>query len=102
LKNQNDLIVAGAVVLVAIGVSLGFMFTKREPVEAPAVPTVVVSDPQPTSATVAMSDSLPGAGAGGARAGGRAGGRGGIAGVGGGATFAGAASGAGPAAATPR
>ncbi len=98
MKNQNDLIVAGAVVLVAIGVSLGFMFTKREPVEAPAVPTVVVSDPQPTSATVAMSDSLPGAGAGGARAGGR----GGIAGVGGGATFAGAASGAGPAAATPR
>ena len=96
MKNQNDLIVAGAVVLVAIGVSLGFMFTKREPVAAPAVPTVEVSDPQPTSATVAMSDSLPGAGAGGARAGGR--GRAGD----GGLTIAGAAGGGGTAVATVR
>lgn len=95
MKNQNDLIVAGAVVLVAIGVSLGFMFSKREPVEAPAVPTVVVSEPQPTAATVALSDSLPGAGGSG---------RSGIAGISGrqdDASFAGAASG-GTAAATPR
>ncbi|MCH8978527.1 MAG: hypothetical protein IH945_04705 [Armatimonadetes bacterium] len=95
MKNQNDLIVAGAVVLVAIGVSLGFMFTKREPAAAPAVPSVVVSEPQPTAASVAYSDSLPGAG--GAR-----GGRGGRAGFGGGggsndASFAGAGGGGGSA-----
>ena len=45
MKNQNDLIVAGAVVLVAIGVSLGFMFSKREPDPAPEIPTVDVADP---------------------------------------------------------
>ena len=100
MKNQNDLIVAGAVVLVAIGVSLGFMFTKREPVAAPAVPTVVIDEPKPTSATVAMSDSLPGAGAGGARAGARGGGRGGFAGSGGGGPSIAGAGGGGPSAAT--
>lgn len=64
MKNQNDLIVAGAVVLVAIGVSLGFMFNKRTPAQAPEVPVVVVSEPMPVAAKVAMSDSLPGAGGG--------------------------------------
>ena len=94
MKNQNDLIVAGAVVLVAIGVSLGFMFSKREPVAAPTVPSVNIADPQPTSASVAFSDSLPGAG--GAAGGGRRGG--GIAGAGGGGrddVFMGGAAGAG-------
>jgi len=60
LKNQNDLIVAGAVVLVCIGVSLGFMFTKREPVVIPPPPSVVTTDAQPAAATVTYANSLPG------------------------------------------
>jgi hypothetical protein len=73
LKNQNDLIVAGAVILVCIGVSLAFFFQKREPV-APAPPTsIVTADAQPIPANVQYANELPGGGAnpGGMAAGGR-------------------------------
>lgn len=66
MKNQNDLIVAGAVVLVCIGVSLGFMFTKREPIRPADPPTVVTADAQPAAASVTYANSLPGGGGGGA------------------------------------
>ena len=65
MKNQNDLIVAGAVVLVCIGVSLAFMFTKREPVKPPAPPVVVTKDAEPSAASVVYANSLPGEGSGG-------------------------------------
>ena len=85
MKNQNDLIVAGAVVLVCIGVILGFYFTKREPVAPPNPTPVVITDAEPASATVTYANSLPGGGGGtgggGAAMGGPAG-----AGRGGGAT----------------
>jgi len=64
LKNQNDLIVAGAVILVCIGVSLGFYFQRREPVKPVPPPTVVTTDAQPAAATVVYANSLPGAGGG--------------------------------------
>jgi hypothetical protein len=85
LKNQNDLIVAGAVILVCIGVSLAFFFQKREPA-APAPPTAIVTaDAQPIPANVQYANELPG---GGASPAGGAGGRG---------AFGGAAGGAAPA-----
>lgn len=85
MKNQNDLIVAGAVILVCIGVSLAFFFQRREPV-APAPPTpIVTADAEPVQANVQYANSLPGGGAGpGAAAGGRG-------------AFGGAAGGAAPA-----
>lgn len=78
MKNQNDLIVAGAVILVCIGVSLAFFFQKREPV-APAPPTpIVTKDAEPVPANVQYANELPGGGGNGP--GGRAvGGQGGAA-----------------------
>jgi hypothetical protein len=64
LKNQNDLIVAGAVVLVCIGVILGFYFTKRDPVAPPNPTPVVITDAEPPAATVTYANSLPGGGGG--------------------------------------
>jgi hypothetical protein len=64
LKNQNDLIVAGAVILVCIGVSLGFFFQRREPVRPANPAPVVVTDAQPAEASVVYANSLPGAGEG--------------------------------------
>jgi hypothetical protein len=62
LKNQNDLIVAGAVILVCIGVSLAFFFQRREPLP-PTPPTpVVVTDAQPVPAAIQYSNNLPGGG----------------------------------------
>jgi hypothetical protein len=62
LKNQNDLIVAGAVILVCIGVSLGFYFQRREPIRPADPPNVVTTDAQPAAASVTYANSLPGAG----------------------------------------
>ncbi len=70
MKNQNDLIVAGAVVLVCIGVSLGFMFTKREPVVIADPPRVVTEDAKPAAASVTYANSLPGASGGSGSSGG--------------------------------
>ncbi|MEX2242743.1 MAG: hypothetical protein WD716_02735 [Fimbriimonadaceae bacterium] len=64
MKNQNDLIVAGAVVLVCIGVILGFYFTKRDPVAPPNPTPVVITDAEPAAATVTYANSLPGGGGG--------------------------------------
>lgn len=61
MKNQNDLIVAGAVILVCIGVSLGFFFQKREPVRPADPPNVVTTDAEPAAASVVYANSLPGA-----------------------------------------
>lgn len=72
LKNQNDLIVAGAVVLVCVAVSLGFMMTARKPVQPPAVKPINVADAEPPATGVVMADALPGA-TGGGRAGGGSG-----------------------------
>jgi hypothetical protein len=63
LKNQNDLIVAGAVILVCIGVSLAFFFQKREPAAPPAPAAVVTKDAEPVPANVQYANSLPGGGA---------------------------------------
>lgn len=60
MKNQNDLIVAGAVVLVCIGVSLAFMFTKRDPGKPNDPPAVVTKDAEPAAASVTYANSLPG------------------------------------------
>ncbi len=88
MKNQNDLIVAGAVILVCVGVSLAFFFQKREPV-APTPPTsVVTTDAQPVPANVQYANSLPGGG-------GAQGGAGAVQGP----TAAGVAAGGGPTAA---
>lgn len=59
MKNQNDLIVAGAVVLVCIGVSLAFMFTKREPTKPADPPSIVTKDAEPSAASVVYANSLP-------------------------------------------
>ena len=74
MKNQNDLIVAGAVVLVCIGVILGFYFTKRDPVAPPNPTPVVITDAVPAAASVTYANSIPGGGGttGGAGAGGGA------------------------------
>lgn len=61
MKNQNDLIVAGAIVLVCIGVSLVFMLQRREPFRPAAPPQVVTTDAVPAGASVVYSNSLPGA-----------------------------------------
>ena len=83
MKNQNDLIVAGAVILVCIGVSLAFFFQRREPV-APAPPTqIVTADAQPVPANVQFANELPGGGPSAA-----GGGRGAFGGAGGGAAGA--------------
>ena len=80
MKNQIDLIVAGAVILVCIGVSLGFFFQRREPVRPANPAPVVTTEAQPAEASVVYANSLPGAGdgsgAGGASA--SAGTRGGV------------------------
>lgn len=88
MKNQNDLIVAGAVVLVCIGVSLAFFFQKREPVAPPAPQSVVVTDAVPVPASVQYANNLPGGG--GAQQGGQA------AGAPQGPTAAGLSAGGGP------
>lgn len=64
MKNQNDLIVAGAVILVCIAVSLAFFFQKREPVAPPAPASVTITDAQPIPANVQYANSLPGGGGG--------------------------------------
>ena len=60
MKNQNDLIVAGALVLVCIGVSIGFMMTARKPTPPPVPAPINVSEAQPPQVGVAMDNSLPG------------------------------------------
>ncbi len=60
MKSQNDLIVAGAVVLVCIGVSIGFMMTARKPVAPPIVKPINVADAAPPKTDIVMSDALPG------------------------------------------
>ncbi len=89
MKNQNDLIVAGAVILVCIGVSLAFFFQKREPAPIAPPPTVVTTDAQPVPANVKYANSLPGGG-GAAGAGAGGGPVGGPAGAGGGPALSGA------------
>ena len=88
MKNQNDLIVAGAVILVCIGVSLAFFFQKREPAPIAAPATIVTADAQPVPANVKYANSLPGGGGGaaGQQAGGRGPGAGGPAPIAGGMT----------------
>ncbi len=69
MKNQNDLIVSIAAVVVGIAMALVFFFTKREPV-APAAPQqVVTTDSALPTPTVAWSNGI-GGGGGGAAAGG--------------------------------
>jgi hypothetical protein len=75
LKNQNDLIVAGAVILVCIGVSLAFFFQKREPAPIAAPTPVVTADAQPVPANVKYANSLPGGGGAGGAGGPAGGGR---------------------------
>lgn len=88
MKNQNDLIVAIAVVVVSLGAAAAFYFTKPTPV-APAAPTAVNLTPvKVPEGSVVMANSLPGGSGGGMTS--RAGG--------GGSRFAGASGMAGPAA----
>ncbi len=72
MKNQNDLIVAGAVILVCIGVSLAFFFQKREPAPIAPPASIVTADAQPVPANVKYANSLPGGGGGAAGGGGGA------------------------------
>ena len=54
MKNQNDLIVAGAILLVCIGVALVFMLEQRKPFKPAPPEQVVTTEAVPTGA-------LPGA-----------------------------------------
>ncbi len=73
MKNQNDLIITIVAIVIALGVSATFFFTKREPVK-PADPTPV---PTATAALqpgkVVSVAGLPGGGTGGPTGGGMAG-----------------------------
>lgn len=60
MKNQNDFIVAGAFLFVAIVVSLIFLFKTRTPDAVPTVPTIVTEDARIQEASVVYSNSLPG------------------------------------------
>ncbi|HXH60388.1 MAG TPA: hypothetical protein VNI20_03425 [Fimbriimonadaceae bacterium] len=61
MKNQNDLIVAGAILLVCIGVALVFMLEQRKPFKPAPPEQVVTTEAVPTGATVVYGNSLPGA-----------------------------------------
>ena len=60
MKNQNDFIVAGAFLFVAIVVGLIFLVKTRSPEAVPAVPTIVTADAQIQEASVTYSNNLPG------------------------------------------
>ena len=60
MKSQNDFIVAGAFLFVAIVVGLIFLVKTRKPAPTPAVPTIVTADAQIQEASVVKANSLPG------------------------------------------
>ena len=59
MKSQNDFIVAGAFLFVAIVVGLIFLVKTRKPAPTPAVPTSVTADAPIQEAIVGKANSLP-------------------------------------------
>lgn len=74
MKNQNDLIVTVATVVLALVAITAFYFTKPEPKQPPAPEKVLTAAPQLPAGDVQFATSLPGATGGGAARGGGGGG----------------------------